>query len=73
MLGNQLVNGFSASRQGAFLWASTAVVREFSAEPQSQDPQTASAIFAFYEQQATTFLRTLDAQSATLDQLQDGK
>jgi transportin-3 len=58
-LATQLVNGFSASKQGSFLWATDSIVREFSEGVESVDETTTTAIFAFYEQQATTFLRAM--------------
>lgn len=59
-LAEKLSAGFTASRQGCFLWATDSIVREFS-DVSSQIPQsTVDAIFTFYTQQATTFLRTLN-------------
>ncbi|QIX00197.1 hypothetical protein AMS68_005714 [Peltaster fructicola] len=56
----KLSAGFQASRQGCFLWATDSIVREFS-DPSVYVPQsTADAIFSFYEQQATTFMRMLN-------------
>ncbi|PLB46144.1 mRNA transport regulator [Aspergillus steynii IBT 23096] len=59
-LAESLANGFQASREGCFLWATDAVVREFSEGAEFVDPMTSSAVFQFYEQQATAFLRTLN-------------
>ncbi|KAK3094264.1 Nuclear import receptor [Teratosphaeriaceae sp. CCFEE 6253] len=60
-LAEKLAAGFQASRQGCFLWATDSIVREFSADAGGQHVPagTAEAIFAFWEQQATTFLRAL--------------
>jgi transportin-3 len=58
-LAKSLVKGFSTSRQGCFLWATDAVVREFSEGKDGLDPAVSNAVFNFYEQQATTFLRAL--------------
>ncbi|KAH8423731.1 nuclear import receptor MTR10 [Aspergillus melleus] len=59
-LADSLANGFQASREGCFLWATDAVVREFSEGAEFVDPATSNAVFRFYEQQATAFLRTLN-------------
>ena len=61
-LADKLAAGFSSSRQGCFLWATDSIVREFShVDADAQVPEeTVGAIFAFYEQQATTFLRALN-------------
>ena len=58
-LATNLVEGFDKSRQGCFLWATASIVREFSQGVDPVDPQLTTAIFQFYEQQATTFLRIL--------------
>lgn len=59
-LANQLAQGFEKSKQGCFLWATASIVREFSQGGDEVDPSLASAVFQFYEQQATTFLRILN-------------
>ena len=59
-LAEKLSQGFTASRQGCFLWATDSIVREFSDVSDNVSQQTTDAIYAFYEQQATTFLRTLN-------------
>jgi transportin-3 len=56
----QLTQGFEKSRQGCFLWATASIIREFSQGGDEVDPQMASSVFAFYQQQATTFLRILN-------------
>lgn len=58
-LAKQLQAGFTSSRQGCFLWATDSIVREFSDVSEAVAPETTAAIFNFYEQQATTFLRAL--------------
>lgn len=70
-LAESLANGFQASREGCFLWATDAVVREFSEGAEFVDPMTSSAVFQFYEQQATAFLRTLN--DLPPENLPDGK
>ncbi|KAK4893633.1 Nuclear import receptor [Elasticomyces elasticus] len=59
-LADKLSNGFLASRQGCFLWATDSIVREFSDVSAYVPESTVQAIYTFYEQQATTFLRALN-------------
>lgn len=59
-LAEKLSAGFTASRQGCFLWATDSIVREFSDESEYVSRETTDQIYAFYEQQATTFLRALN-------------
>ncbi|GAB7355918.1 hypothetical protein MBLNU459_g6561t2 [Dothideomycetes sp. NU459] len=59
-LAEKLASGFSASRQGCFLWATDSIVREFTNDSEHVDQDTTTAIFNFYQQQATTFLRALN-------------
>lgn len=58
-LAQKLVDGFAASKQGCFLWASDSIVREFSEGGEGVPAGTDVQIFHFYEQQATTFFRIL--------------
>ena len=71
MLANKLAAGFTASRQGCFLWATDSIIREFSHGAEHVDASTTDAIFQFFEQQTTTFLRTLN--DLTPEELPDGK
>ncbi|PYI27444.1 mRNA transport regulator [Aspergillus indologenus CBS 114.80] len=59
-LAQSLASGFQASREGCFLWATDAVVREFSEGAEFVDANTSQAVFQFYEQQAISFLRILN-------------
>ncbi|KAJ9635812.1 Nuclear import receptor [Coniosporium tulheliwenetii] len=59
-LAEKLAAGFAATRQGCFLWASDAIVREFSDGAEHVDPATTDAIFHFFETQAKTFLKALN-------------
>jgi transportin-3 len=70
-LANKLVAGFAASRQGSFLWATDAIVREFAEGKDGVDKASADAVFHFFEQQATTFLRALN--DLPPEELPDGK
>jgi len=60
VLAEKLAAGFAASRQGCFLWATDSIVREFTDESEGISPETTQAIFSFYVQQATNFLRALN-------------
>ncbi|RMJ24653.1 hypothetical protein PHISP_04458 [Aspergillus sp. HF37] len=59
-LAQNIASGFEASREGCFLWATDAVVREFSEGGEYVDRSTSGAVFQFYEQQAVAFLRILN-------------
>lgn len=59
-LAEKLAAGFSASRQGCFLWATDSIVREFSDVNEVVPQQMVDAVYTFYEQQATSFLRVLN-------------
>ncbi|GME24070.1 mrna transport regulator [Neofusicoccum parvum] len=58
-LADKLAAGFTASRQGCFLWATDSIVREFAPGAEGVDDNTLAAVFQFYSAQATTFLRAL--------------
>ncbi|KAF1361052.1 ARM repeat-containing protein [Lizonia empirigonia] len=58
-LATRLTQGFDSSRQGCFLWATAAIVREFSQGVEQVDPGLANDVYQFYEQQARTFLKML--------------
>ena len=70
-LARKLAEGFSASKQGAFLWASDSIVREFSEGGNGIDASTNQAIFQFYEQQARTFFGILNDLPA--EEVPDGE
>jgi len=59
-LASKLGAGFAASRQGCFLWATDSIVREFYDDAEQVDPAYPNAVYQFYEQQATTFLKTMN-------------
>ena len=59
-LAEKLAAGFSASRQGCYLWATDSIVREFTDESEHVSKDTIQAVFSFFQQQATTFLRALN-------------
>lgn len=59
-LAEKLAAGFTASRQGCFLWATDSIVREFSDVSDYVSRETTDQIYVFYESQATTFLRALN-------------
>lgn len=60
LLAEKLSSGFTASRQGCFLWATDSIVREFSDVSQYVTQETTNQIYVFYEQQATAFMRILN-------------
>lgn len=56
-LANKLAEGFAASKQGAFLWASGSILREFSEDREHVDASIPENIYQFFENQATNVLR----------------
>jgi len=58
-LATNIAQGFEASRQGCFLWATDAVIREFSFGAEDVDQNTSESVFSFFAQQATVFFRIL--------------
>lgn len=60
ILAEKLASGFTASRQGCFLWATDSIVREFSDVSDYVSRETTDHIYVFYEQQATAFMRILN-------------
>jgi transportin-3 len=64
-LAQNLAHGFQASRQGCFLWATDAIIREFSEGAEYVDQNTSEAVYQFYEQQVVVFLRILNELSPT--------
>ena len=71
-LATRLTQGFDASRQGCFLWATAAIVREFSQGSEQVDTGLANDVYQFYEQQARTFLKML-SDVVRPDELPDRK
>lgn len=59
-LADKLSTGFSQSRQGCFLWVTSAILREFSEDRDAIDEQTTNAIYQFFEAQATNMLRMMN-------------
>lgn len=70
-LAQSLAAGFEASREGCFLWATDAVVREFFEGAENVDAATSQAVYQFFEQQTVSFLRILNELPP--EQLPDGK
>lgn len=56
-LANKLAESFAKSRQGAFLWATGAILREFSEDREHVDESIPESIYQFFETQATSCLR----------------
>lgn len=59
-LAQNFASGFSSSRHSSFLWATDAVIREFSEGVDDIGPEILHGVFQLYEQQATTFLRAMN-------------
>ncbi|KAL2433279.1 mRNA transport regulator MTR10 [Exophiala dermatitidis] len=59
-LATSIAEGFQASRQGCFLWATDAVIREFSYGAEFVDDATSENVFQFFAQQATVFFKILN-------------
>jgi transportin-3 len=60
-LAQSIAAGFEASREGCFLWATGAVIREFSEGAEHVNRATSDAVYQFFEQQAVAFLRILSS------------
>lgn len=58
-MANKLATGFTASREGCFLWVTGTILREFSEDRDNVDPATTENIYSFFEAQATVFLRAM--------------
>lgn len=58
-LANNLADGFAKSKQGCFLWATSAILREFSEDREHVDESITQNIYVFFEAQATNVLRTM--------------
>jgi transportin-3 len=58
-MANKLASGFATSKQGCFLWVTSAILREFSEDRDHVDEQTTEAIYAFFEAQSTNMLRMM--------------
>lgn len=59
-LAHDLSTGFQASHEGCYLWATDAIVREFSEGAEFVDQTTSDAVYQFFEQQSVAFLRILN-------------
>lgn len=58
-MANKLAGGFNSSREGCFLWVTSAILREFSEAREHVDQATTDNIYTFFEAQTTTFLRVM--------------
>lgn len=56
-LANKLADGFVKSKQGCFLWATSAILREFSEDREHVNDDVSEHIYLFFEAQATNVLR----------------
>jgi transportin-3 len=60
-MADMLASGFQASREGCFLWATGAILREFSEDREQVDANITESIYKFFESQATTFLQLMSS------------
>lgn len=58
-LANKLAEGFAQSKQGCFLWATSAILREFSEDREHVEESITHDIYVFFEAQATNVLRIM--------------
>lgn len=58
-MANKLASSFNSSREGCFLWVTSAILREFSEEREHLDQATTEHIYTFFEAQTTAFLRVM--------------
>ena len=58
-MANKLASGFATSKQGCFLWVTSAILREFSDDREHVDEATTEAIYNFFEIQSTAMLRMM--------------
>jgi transportin-3 len=58
-MANKLASGFETSREGCFLWVTSAILREFSEDREHVSQSTTDDIYTFFEAQTTTFLRVM--------------
>jgi transportin-3 len=58
-MANKLASGFEQSRQGCFLWVTSAILREFSEDREYVDDATTNSIYAFFEAQSTSMLHMM--------------
>jgi len=60
-MADMLAKGFQASREGCFLWATGAILREFSEDRDQVDANITENIYKFFVSQATTFLQVMSS------------
>ena len=60
ILAPNLAQGFKASRQGCFLWATDAVIREFAEGAEFVDKTISENVYTFFEAQAIAFFEVLN-------------
>ncbi|CAG8952472.1 hypothetical protein HYFRA_00001219 [Hymenoscyphus fraxineus] len=58
-MANKLASGFATSKQGCFLWATSAILREFSEDREHVDENTTESIYSFFEVQSRNMLQTM--------------
>ncbi len=60
-LAGKLAEGFERSKQGCFLWVTSAILREFSEDREHVNDATTNSIYLFFEEQSKTTLRMMSA------------
>ncbi|KAG9234962.1 armadillo-type protein [Amylocarpus encephaloides] len=58
-MANKLTAGFENSKQGCFLWVTSAILREFSEDREHIGENTTEAIYCFFETQSTNMLHMM--------------
>lgn len=58
-MANKLAESFAASKQGCFLWVTSAILREFSEDREHVGESISENIYVFFEAQATNVLRVM--------------
>lgn len=58
-MAKKLATGFYTSKQGCFLWATGAILREFSEDREHVDENTTESIYSFFEAQSRNMLQMM--------------
>ena len=59
-IAQKILECFTASQQGCFLWVSGAILREFSEDRDAVDTSTTDSVYQFFEELTLVMLRALD-------------
>jgi len=69
-IAEKILECFTASQQGCFLWVSGAILREFAEDRDTVDASTTDSVYHFFEELTLVMLRALD--KLPLEELPDG-